>query len=110
MISVSPLYSDLSGDTAGLQGNCSPRLVGTVPPAGAGGRSGLSLSQSLRLPTALGVLGSWMHPCSLSLCGHVASPCESGSVHYLSSVSSFYFFQYLFILAAPGLSCNMKGL
>ena len=36
MISVSPLYSDLSGDTAGLQGNCSPRLVGTVPPAGAG--------------------------------------------------------------------------
>lgn len=80
----------------------------------AGGSScrrwGWIWAEPLSVPAtaALGVLGSWTHPCSLSLCCHVASPCESGSVHYLSSGSSLSFIQYLFILAVPGLSCNMS--
>ena len=63
-----------------------------VPPAGAGGGPGLSLSQSLWLPTALSVLGSQIHHCRLSLSCHMVSPCESGSVYYLSSVSSLFIF------------------
>lgn len=70
MISVSPLYSNLSGDITGLQRNWSPKLVGTVPPAGSGenGTQGLPAWEGSPSNTRCLLLGVfWHHVPGISL-------------------------------------------